>query len=314
MKISQLVPLLKITTVEEKANYGRFVIEPLPTGYGHTLGNALRRVLLSSLPGAAVTQFRIEGAPHQFSTLPGIKEDVVQLSLNFKKIRLKIYNDNPVALKLEVKGPREVRAGELEVLGDAEVVNKDLLLATLAEGKTKFSLELTAEKGVGYVPAEERPTGKIGAVALDSIFTPITAALYSVEPTRVGRETNLDRLVLEISCDGTLPPSEALAKAATILMDYFKIISGEKVVFETPVEEKKEEFTGSGPALSEVEKKIPVEDLGLSTRTTNALLAGKIKILGELVNQRPEDLAKLRGFGQKAVSEVDKLLSKQSWR
>lgn len=314
MKINQLIPLLKITTIEEKANYGRFVMEPLPTGYGHTLGNALRRVLLSSLPGAAVTQFRVEGAPHQFSTLPGVKEDVVQLSLNFKKIRLKIYDENPVTLKLEVKGPREVRAGELEVLGDAEVVNKDLLLATLADGKTKLSLELTAGTGVGYVPAEERPTGRIGVVALDSIFTPVTAALYTVEPTRVGRETNLDRLVLEVSCDGTLLPSEALKKAALILLDYFKIISGEEVIFEVPVEEKREESAGGGSVLSEIEKKITIEDLGLSTRTTNALLAGKIKTLGELVNQRPEDLMKLRGFGQKAVAEVEKLLSRQSWR
>lgn len=314
MKIDQLIPLLKITTVEEKTNYGRFFIEPLPTGYGHTLGNALRRVLLSSLPGAAVTQFRIEGVSHQFSTLPGVKEDVVQLSLNFKKIRLKIYNENPVTLKLEVKGPREVRAGELEILGDAEVVNKDLLLATLADSKTKLSLELTAETGVGYVPAEERPTGRIGVVALDSIFTPVTAALYTVEPTRVGRETNLDRLVLEISCDETLLPSEALKKATLILLDYFKIIGGEKVTFEVPAEEKKGETNAPGLVLSEVEKKLPIEDLGLSTRTTNALLTGKIKTLGELVSQRPEDLIKLRGFGQKAVSEVEKLLSKQGWR
>lgn len=314
MRINQLMPLLKIAAAEEKANYGRFVLEPLPTGYGHTLGNALRRVLLSSLPGAAVTQFRIEGAPHQFSTLPGVKEDVVQLSLNFKKIRLKIYDENPVTLKLDTKGPKEVRAGDLEVFGNAEVVNKDLLLATLADNKSQLSLELTAEMGVGYVPCEERPTGKIGAIALDSIFTPVTSAVYTVESTRVGRETNLDRLVLEIGCDGTIAPSEALKTAAVILLDYFKIVSGEEVVSENRNAGKKEEGVSKDPVLTEVEKKTSVEDLGLSTRTTNALLAGKIKILGDLVNQKPEDLTKLRGFGQKAVSEVEKLLSKQSWR
>lgn len=310
MVVDQLINLLKIQTVEEKANYGKFIFEPLPTGYADTLGNALRRVLLSSLPGAAVTQMRIDGVPHQFTSIPGVKEDAVQLSLNAKKIRLKIFDENPVSLKIDVKGPKEVTAGDMEVLGNAEVANKELHLATLADNKTRFSAELTAEKGIGYVASEERPSGKIGVIVLDCAFSPVTSAVYITEPTRVGRETDLDRLVLEITTDGTISAAEALKRASVILLDYFKIISGERVIEETPAEQTPPQTA----ALSESEKKMPIEDLGLSTRTTNALLSGKIRTLEELLTKNDEDLLKLRGFGQKAVSEVDKLLKKQGWR
>lgn len=310
MTIEQLMPLLKIQTVEEKPTVGVFVFEPLPTGYGHTLGNALRRVLISSLPGAAVTQFRVEGVNHQFSTVPGVKEDMVQLSLNLKKIRLRIFDSNPVTLKLDEKGPKEVTAGDLEVLGNAEVTNKDLHLASLADNKTKLLMELNAESGVGYVPCEERPTNKIGVISLDCAFSPVASATYTVDPTRVGRETDLDKLTIEITTDGTTTPPEALKKSAYILLEYLKFISGEKVIEPTPVSEAKAETL----ALSEAEKKMPVDDLGLSTRTTNALLSGKIKTLEDLLSKNSEDLMKLRGFGQKAVSEVEKLLKKQGWR
>ncbi len=310
MVIDQLINLLKIKTEEEKANYGKFVFEPLPTGYADTIGNALRRVLLSSLPGAAVTQMRIDGVPHQFTSVPGVKEDTVQLSLNVKKIRIKIFDDNPVTLKVDVKGPKDVTAGDFEVLGNAEIVNKDLHLATLADSKTRFCVELTAEKGIGYVASEERPSGKIGVLVLDSVYSPVTSAVYTTEPTRVGRETDLDRLVLEITTDGTISAPDALKKVSMIILEYFKVISGERVIEETPAAPALLTTT----ALSESERKMPIEDLGLSTRTTNAILSGKIKTLEELLTKGDDELLKLRGFGQKAVSEVDKLLKKQGWR
>lgn len=310
MKIEEVLPMLKMEKAEEKSDFGKFVFEPLQTGFGHTLGNAIRRVLLSSLEGAAVTYFKVDGVSHQFSTLTGVKEDMVQLSLNLKKLRIRIFDENPVTLKCDLRGPREVKASDLEVLGNAEVVNKDLVIATLADSKTKFVLEAGAEKGIGYIPAEERPVGKLGTIVVDSVFTPIVSVVYNVEPARVGRETNLDRLILEIKTDGSVDPSEALKKAIFTLLEYFKILSGERVAVEPIVKED----GAANQVVSDSDKKISIEDLGFSTRTTNALQSGKINTLGDLLEKSGEDLLKLRGFGQKAVSEVDKLLKKQGWR
>lgn len=304
--IREFLPLLKIETVEKKGNYTRFAFEPLPAGFGHTLGNALRRVLLSSLPGAAVIQFKIEGINHQFSAIDGVREDVVEFSLNVKKIRLKIFDENPITLKISARGPKEVKAGDLEVLGNGEIVNKDLHLCSLADGKAKIDLEMAAERGVGYQASEEKETTKIGIIPVDSIFTPVTAVAYKVEATRLGRRMGLDRLTLEITTDGTLTPYEALNEASLILVDYFRVVSGEKIEGEKEAKEERK----SESWLSPEERKTSVEDLGLATRTANAVLRGKIETLGDLAGAKTEELSRIRGLGKKGLSEIETLLEK----
>lgn len=310
MTPQELLGKLKIDAVEETDGYGKFVFEPLPVGYGQTLGNSLRRVLLSSLEGAAVTYAKIEGVSHQFSTVPGVKEDVIDLIQNIKKIRLAIHNNQPVVLKLEVTGPGKVTASDFEVVGSGTVINGDLEIATLADKKTKLSLELTAEPGFGYVPSEEHSTAKIGVIPVDSIFTPVTHVSYKVEPTRLGQATNLDRLTIEVTTDKTVSPSNALHSAARIMVDYFKVIE----VGKAP------EVLDNTPKASEVKQKVsesdsavPVEDLGLSTRTANALVKAKVKTLGELLEKKPEDFSKVRGLGDKGVTEITDLLKKYGW-
>lgn len=295
---------IKIKVEEEKKGYGKFIIEPLPQGYGHTLGNALRRVLLSSLPGAAITQVKFTGVPHQFSTIPGVSEDVVDLTLNLKKIRLKIFAENPVVIKLLAQGPKEVKAGDLEVPPEAEVVNKNLHLATLADKKTKLEVELIAEPGVGYVPSKEREITKIGVIPLDAIFTPILLVSYQVELTRVGQITNLDRLILEITTDETITPKEALKKASEILTSFFaRLESGKKEIKkEVPKEEKK---------IPPRQKQILIEELDLPTRVVNALERAEIKTVGNLVEKSGQELEKLRGLGEKSVKVIKKALKKE---
>lgn len=311
MKPQELLGKLRIDTVEEKEGYSKFVFEPLPVGYGQTLGNSLRRVLLSSLSGAAVTYAKIEGVSHQFTTIPGVKEDVIDLIQNFKKIRLRIHNNQPVILKLEANGPKKVMAGDFEVIGSGEIVNKDLEIVNLADKKTKISLELTAEPGFGYVPAEEHQTAKIGVIPVDSIFTPVTHVSYKVEQTRLGQATNLDKLILEVTADKTITPFEAVKTAASILIDFFKIIEGGQSLVEEDTISKKEEKKRK---VSEADLNVPVEDLGLSTRTANALVKAKIKTLGELSGKGSDDFGKIKGLGEKGVGEIEDLLKKHDLR
>ena len=305
---NDLLSLLKVTIEGEMPSFARFVFEPLPTGFGHTLGNALRRVLLSSLPGAAVTQLKIEGVNHQFSTIPGMREDIVEVCLNTKKIRIKIHDDNPVTLKLEVKGPKEVKAGDLEILGNGEIVNKDLYLFSLSDNKSKVSLEMIAERGFGYVTSEEKEISKIGVIPVDSIFTPVTAVAYKVEAARLGRRTNLDRLILEVTTDGTVPAQEALKFSSRLLVEYFQMVSGDKV---NDFSHENDKVAPAKTELSAEERSTPLEDLGLSTRTTNALMKGKIHTLGELSGLDAEKLGKVRGLGEKGLTEIEKLLKRQ---
>lgn len=311
MKPQELLGKLRIDTAAEKKGYSKFIFEPLPVGYGQTLGNSLRRVLLSSLPGAAVTYAKIEGVSHQFTTIPGVKEDVIDLIQNFKKIRLRIHNNQPVILKLEASGPRKVTAGDFEVIGSGEVVNKDLEIASLSDKKTKLSLELTAEPGFGYVPAEEHQTSKIGVIPVDSIFTPILHVAYKVEQTRLGQATNLDKLILEVTTDETTTPSEAIKMAASTIIDFFKVVEGGQRVAEEDIVNKKEE---KKQKISEADVNVPIEDLGLSTRTANALVKAKIKTLGDLSGKGNEDFGKVKGLGEKGVSEIEDLLKKHDLR
>jgi len=310
---NELLEKSALKVVEEKGNFARVSFEPLPVGFGHTLGSVLRRVLLSSIKGAAVTHVKIEGVTHPFTTVPGVREDVVELLLNIKKIRLKIFNDQPVILKLSASGSGKVSASDLEVVGDGEVINKDLVIANLSDKKSKLSLELTCESGVGYEPSEDHASNKIGVIPVDSIFTPVTSVSYKVGSARLGQVTSLDSLTLDITTDGTVVPQEALKTSCDVLRDFFTAFGSPRS--ET---EKEDGVAASGEPSKEVkingdEASVSLEDLGLSTRTTNALLRAKVKTLGDLVGKK-EDLGKIKGLGQKGINEISELLSKQEWK
>lgn len=242
MKYSHLSETISIKTVSEKGNVGVFHIEGLYTGYGHTIGTALRRALLSSLPGAAITQVKIKGVDHEFSTVPGMLEDVVEFSLNLKRVRFHFFADEPQVLTLKVKGERAVTAGDIEVTTLVKVVNPDLPLATLTKKNAALDMELTVEKGLGYVPAEARRGERlpVGTVVLDAIFSPLVRVAVTVENMRVGDRTDFNRLRLEIETDGSITPSEALHKSGNILKDHFEKIAAVEIkpLAMAPEEEK----------------------------------------------------------------------------
>jgi len=293
-------PNFIVKTEVEKSDYGRFIIEPLDQGYGHTLGNSLRRVLLTSLKGAAVTKVKIEGVKHQFSVLPGLKEDIVQFILNIKKIRFKLHTDKATTVTLSVKGPKKVVAGDIEST-DLEVVNKDLYLGELTSGKAKLVLELTVEPGIGYVTSEEFEDKKeVGTIIIDAIFSPVTRVNYKVEATRVGRMTNLDKLILDIWADGTISPFEALKQAAKILVSYFLQIYEPKA--------KPSEGVAVSPTISEEILKMTLEELDLPTRIVNALHNGGIDTVGQLLGTPKKELYKIKNLGAKSVATIEDIL------
>lgn len=292
---------VEIQTEKETADFGKFIIEPLDQGYGHTIGNALRRVLLSSLPGGAITQVKIAGVRHQFSGVAGMSEDIVELILNLKKVRLQITDDKPVKLNLEVKGPKVVTAGDIEKAAGCQIVNPDLVIAHLADSKAKLSARLVAEAGSGYSLAEERKTGEIGVIPIDANFSPIIHANYKVEATRVGRLTNYDKLTLEITSDGTIKPSDALKAAAKILVDYMTTIREPQVVG------KKEKAPKAVPPSDEL-LKTSLEELDLPVRLTNSLKTGKIETIGDFLNRDKKDLLKMKNMGPKSITQVEEKL------
>lgn len=289
-----------VKTEKQTPELGIFVIGPLPRGYGHTLGNSLRRVLLSSLPGAAISQVKFEGVPHQFSVIPGVKEDVVDLTLNLKQVRLKIEGNQPVALTLSKRGPGKVTAGDIEAPAGVEIVNKDLHLAILADKKTKIEAEMVAEPGCGYVPCEERQT-KIGIIPLDCVFSPVLNAAYKVEPTRVGQVSDYDQLTIEITTDRTIKPLEALVEASKILTSFFeRIMLGDKA--------------GKAPrkvARAKTAKKVSVDELDIPLRILNSLKKAKISSANELAQKSHEELLEIKNIGEKAIKEIEKALKKE---
>jgi DNA-directed RNA polymerase subunit alpha len=301
---------VKIKKVTEEGNKGVFVIEPLPQGFGNTIGNSLRRVLLSSVPGAAVTQVKFSGVPHQFTTIEGVKEDVVELCLNLKSLVVKIHGDSPVVLKLSKSGQGEVKASDFEVPSDAEVVNKDLHIATLADKSAKIELEVVADKGVGYVPSEEKESTKVGVILLDSVYSPVNVVSFSVEPTRVGRETNLDKLTLRVQTNGSVAPFEAVTTASAIVKDFFeRVASGvEDMGGETVKEVKEEKVTTSAKT-----EDIYVDELPLPTRTVNALKKAGVKTLSDLADKMPDELSEIKNLGDKSIEEIKKLLEKEGY-
>jgi len=295
-----------LTAVKVEKNtpdLGVFVIGPLPEGFGHTLGNTLRRVLLSSLKGAAISQVKFAGVPHQFSTIPGVKEDVVDLTLNLKQVRLKIEGDQPVALTLSQKGPGEVTAGDIEVPAGVEIVNKDLHLATLADKKTKLEAEMVAETGRGYVPCEEREA-KIGVIPLDCVFSPVLNVSYKVEPTRVGQVSNFDQLTMEITTDKTIRPLAALIEASQILSQFFERVSLGDLAKKPTKKETKTKTT----------RKIGLEELEIPLRTLNCLKKAKIASANELAQKSRVEILAIKNVGEKALKDIEAALKKEGLR
>ncbi len=294
---------------EHNTKSATFVIEPLHTGYGMTLGNSLRRVLLSSIAGAAVTSFKIEGVSHEFTTVPGVKEDVVDIMLNLKRIRFRVFSDEPQTLRIEHKGKGELTAKNIATNADVEIVNGDQVIATIDDDKTKFVMDLIVETGRGYRTIEEGAAKKPSdMIALDAIFTPVLRVRYKVENTRVGQITDLDRLSLTIDTDGSITPKDAFEEAAAILVNQYTALAGQTRVEAAPVVK-----TAAGTYITEdaddpAELLVSVEDMNLSARTTNALINNEIHTLKDLFSLSDAELRDLKGFGQKALDEVkDKL-------
>ncbi|MCL4382691.1 MAG: DNA-directed RNA polymerase subunit alpha [Patescibacteria group bacterium] len=293
-------PNFKIKAQEERDDYGKFIIEPLDQGFGHTLGNALRRILLSSLPGAAVTTIKIEGVKHQFSTIPGLSEDVVEFILNVKKIRFKLSKNELVKVTLSARGPGKITAGDLKLTSGLEVANKDLYLGTLADSKSKIEAEMTVEPGFGFLPAEEQKTGAVGIIPLDATFSPVLRVNYKVEATRVGRMTNLDKLILEVWTDKTIDPLSAVRSTAKILVSYFLQIYEPKAV---PTE-----GVAVTPAVSDEILKMTIEELDLPTRISNAFKNGGIETVGQLLGTPKKELMKIKNLGGKSITTVEEKL------
>ena len=287
-------PIFEINDELVKDDYGKFVITPLLQGYGLTLGNALRRVLLTSLPGIAVTSVKIAGVKHQFSTLEGMKEDIVEFILNLKKVRFEGSIKETTKATLDVSGAGEVKAGDIKVSGGVKVVNPDHVLANLNKG-IKLSDVITVDTGVGYSPAEERSTGTVGVISVDASFSPVKRVSYKIEETRVGRLTNYDKLILEIWTDGSTNPKVALSQAAKNLVSYFNQIVNPKKV-EKPQEVVVNDLGAVG--------KLSVEEVGLPTRVANALIKSGHETVEDLVKANKADLVKVRNLGEKSLKII----------
>lgn len=304
-----MIPLpLPPKVIQKKKNQAVFEVEGLYPGYGVTIGNSLRRVLLTSLQGAAVTEVKIKGAPHEFSTIPGILEDTIMILLNIKNLRFKIFEGDSHKITLKSKGEGQVKGADFECPSQLKLVNPDLHIATITDKKTELEIELQVEKGIGYIPKDQIKKGKveIGAVAVDAIFTPIRNVNFQVENTRVGDRTDFDKLSLEIETDGTITPEEAFFEACDILIKHFNIIFEGKAG-----KEKEEKAEKSSDEKEETDvTKLVVEDMKLTGRTLNALLNNGIKTVGGIVRKSEKSLSELEGMGDKAISEIKRKIKK----
>jgi DNA-directed RNA polymerase subunit alpha len=296
-------PLLAAVN-EHGATSAEFVIEPLHAGYGNTLGNSLRRVLLSSIKGAAVVAFRIDGATHEFTTIPGVKEDVVDIMLNLKNVRVKVHTDEPVELRLEKKGAGTVTAADIKTTADVEIVNPEQVIATIDDPKKSILMDLVVETGRGYRTIEDSSVKRVHSdmIALDAVFSPVLRVRYKVDSTRVGQETNLDKLLLTIDTNGALTPSEAFEEAAAILVNQYTALAGSTTVESAPALGHSSEDEAS-------ELNTPIEELNLTARTANALVNNDIRTVHDLVTLSEQDLRELKGFGSKALDEVKEKLA-----
>lgn len=313
MQIITLPQKPKYTQVDEKT--GKFEIDGCYPGYGTTLGNAIRRVLLSSLSGAAITSIKIKGVKHEFSTIPNVKEDVIQIILNLKQVRFKVFGDEPVKISLKVKGEKKITAGMIEGSSKIEVVNKDVYIASVTNAKGEIDMEMEVGTGIGYVPVEqqERDKKEVGVIAVDAIYTPIKRVNYLIENMRVGKRTDFEKITLEISTDGSINPEEAYLKAVEILVAQFSELSNIEKGVKKAEKKAKEEKEEAAEKIEEPEKddpkKIEVADLkNLSTRTLNVLEKSKVEKIGDILKMTEEQLRDLEGMGDKGIKEIKKTI------
>lgn len=293
-------PKIEVIEISEDNKYGKFVVEPLERGYGITLGNSLRRIMLSSLPGVAVTSVKIEGVLHEFSTVPGVKEDVVEIILNLKNLAAKLYSDEPKIVRIEAKGEGEVKAGDIIADADVEILNPELHIADLSAG-AELNMEIVLEKGRGYVASEKNKSKDqpIGTIPVDSSFTTVKKVNYSVEDTRVGQVTDFDKLTLELWTDGTITPEEAVSLSAKILNEHLSLFIdltehvGTVEIMVEKEENKKEKML-----------EMSIEELELSVRSSNCLRRANINTVEELTQKSEEDMMKVRNLGKKSLNEI----------
>jgi DNA-directed RNA polymerase subunit alpha len=297
-----------IKTVKSTNKYGKFELSPLVGGFGHTLGNSLRRVLLITIPGAAITRIKIDGANHLFTTLPGVKEDLVEVSLNLKKIKFEYNKNEPIVLKLDKKGPGVVTAGDIIDNDLCKVTNPDQVIATLADSKSSLKIEITVERGVGYTLAKEQKTDIVGEIILDATFTPVIKTNYTVEPTRLGKKSNYDKLTMEIWTDGSIDPLYALKMAAKDLINSFSQIADPKE-FEDEVITINTSVTPQGSDIS-------VEEIELPLRVTNALKKAGYATIDALIKAGRLDVSKAKNVGEKSLKVIDAWLKERgfSWK
>ncbi len=306
----QMPEKIQLDEASRTATYGRFLVQPLEKGFGVTLGNSMRRILLSSLPGYAITAFRVEGVQHEFSTIPGVVEDVPDIVLNLKQVRMKMINKKTNRITVPLKGPMEVRAAEIQkATPDLEVLNPDLHIATL-NAEAAFEFQFWIGRGVGYVVSEENktPDQAPGVIAIDSVFTPIRNVRYTVETTRVGQQTDYEKLTLEVDTDGSITPEDALTYAGKILRDHIQLF----INFDAEPEAVRDDI----PQDAEFERvrKIlltPVDELELSVRSHNCLRAANIKTIADLVRRDESELLKFRNFGRKSLAELSEIIEEQ---
>jgi len=289
-----------VEPLEEAAgNRQRFAIGPLEPGFGHTLGNSLRRTLLSSIPGAAITQVRFDDALHEFSTIPGVTEDVTDIILNLKDVVLTSEADEPVTIRLDARGPADITAGDIQATADVEILNKDLHIATL-NSKGRLAIDITVERGRGYVSADRnKKSTTIGVIPVDSIFSPVRRVTFDVEPTRVEQSTNFDRLIIDIETDGSISPRESLASAGDTLRSLVALVAD---MSEAPRGLELGEISSVSTGSPDLE--LPIEDLDLSERPRNCLKRAQVNTIGELLEKTEDDLLAITNFGQKSLDEV----------
>jgi DNA-directed RNA polymerase subunit alpha len=283
---------------EPEGNLQQFTIAPLEPGFGHTLGNSLRRTLLSSIPGAAVTQVRFDEALHEFDVIPGVKEDVTDLILNVKDLVLRCFSDEPVTLRLDARGPGEITAADIQTTADVEILNPELHLATV-NAKGRLALDLTVEQGRGYLSAERnKRTSSIGLIPVDAIFSPVRRVAFSVEPTRVEQATNYDKLTLEIETDGSISPRDALSSAGDTLRNLVALVA------DLSDEPRGLELGEVAPSTASPDLELPIEELELSERPRNCLKRARVDTIGQLVTKTEDDLLAITNFGSKSLEEV----------
>lgn len=313
MSLTNVVVPSKPKIVKEEGFMGIYEIDGLYPGYGHTLGNSLRRIILSSIPGAAITKVKIEGVEHEFSTIEGVKEDVINVLLNLKRLRLKVTGDEPQTIYIKAKGAKAVTGADVEVPGQVEVLNPTQHIAELTSKSAELIIEATVQQGLGYVPKEaiEKERVEIGAISLDAIFTPIRRVNYEVENMRVGDRTDFNRLRISIETDGTLTAKEALEQSISTMIVQLKAIVGfkeEEVAPSTPVKEDDSEVSSKKEIDVEF-LKTRIDDIGLSARTVKALTAANIRTVGGLARKKEADILDVEGLGSKGIQEIKKVLS-----